>query len=66
MSMGLLAWSVLCIGVGLVFGAGFAGDPDVRTGIQRGVVRGITAGVGMGCLLWAIGVGVWMLAGLVF
>ena len=59
MSMGLLVWSVLCIGLALLCAAALAEDGE-RTVIGSGVV-----GIGLGLLVWAVGLGLWMLVGVI-
>lgn len=60
MSMGLLAWSVLCIGVALVAGAALGGGKNS----EYGPVVSSVAGAGVGCFLWGLGLGLWLLVGL--
>lgn len=47
MSMGLVVWSVACIGVGL--------------GVMK--PEGVSTGLGVCCIVWALGMALWMLAG---
>ena len=58
MSMGLLVWSVLCIGLALVFAAALA---ETR---KKGWTS-VVAGLGLGCLVWAFGMGLWALTGVI-
>ena len=53
MSLGLLVWTVACIGTGLAAGA----SEKSSTG------RVLMSSAGLACMLWAFGVGLWMLAG---
>ena len=59
MSMGLLVWSIFCLGLALVFAAALTEDGE-RTAIGSGVV-----GIGLGLLIWAVGLGLWMLVGVI-
>ena len=58
MSIGLLVWSIFCLGLALVFGAAIAEG-------ERNATSGVTAGLGLGCLVWAVGMGLWMLTGVI-
>ena len=53
MTLGLLVWSVLCLGL-----AFFAGSGAETTTSGPPIVFGL----GLGCVVWALGVGAWMLA----
>ena len=47
MSIGLIVWTIACLGVSLV----------------ASEQKDILASVGIGCIIWALGMALWMLAG---
>ena len=53
MTLGLLVWSVLCLGLAFLAGSGAT---------RRTSGPPIIPGLGVGCVGWALGVGAWMLA----
>lgn len=57
--MGLLVWAIFCLGLALVFAAALTEDGE-RTWVGSGVI-----GFGLGCLVWALGMGLWVLAGVI-
>ena len=58
MSMGLLVWSIFCLGLALLFAVALA---EVR----KNAWSAIAAGLGLGCLVWAFGMGLWALTGVI-
>lgn len=52
--IGLIVWSVLCFGVAMICGAAEA----------KFTARQFVTGLGVGSMLWAIGLGIWLLVGL--
>lgn len=59
MSMGLVVWSVLCVGVAMMITAALV-EGKKRTWVSSGVEA-----FGLGCLAWALGLGLWMLVGVI-
>ena len=57
--MALMVWSVFCIGLALVVMGALASGEDAYAKTTSAV-----SGIGVGYLLWSIGLGVWALVGL--
>lgn len=56
---GLVAWSVLCFGLALAVG-GISDEKTLSSTVAEFAIR-----LCAGCVVWALGIGLWLLIGVV-